>query len=104
MEAKRLGFNAVTATITADSRAPAYPGNQKITITLILDKTSKRLLGAQMAGKDGVAKRIDILAAALHNQMTVQALAQLDLSYAPPFAPVWDPVLVAANVGVKKVS
>lgn len=104
MEAKRLGFNAVTATITADSRAPAYPGSQKITITLILDKTSKRLLGAQMAGKDGVAKRIDILAAALHNQMTVQAISQLDLSYAPPFAPVWDPVLVAANVGVKKVS
>jgi len=103
MEAKRLGFNTATATITADSRVKAYPGSQPITITLILDKTSKRLLGAEMAGKDGVAKRIDIFAAALHNQMTVQALAQLDLSYAPPFAPVWDPVLVAANAGIKKV-
>jgi len=104
MEAKRLGFDATTATITTNSRASAYPGNQKITITLTLDKTSKRLLGAQMVGKDGVAKRIDVFATALHNQMTVHALAKLDLSYAPPFAPVWDPVLVAANVGIKKVS
>jgi NADPH-dependent 2,4-dienoyl-CoA reductase/sulfur reductase-like enzyme len=104
MEAKRLGFEAITSTITTHSRAGAYPGNQNITITLILDKTSKRVLGAEMAGKEGVAKRIDILATALHNQMTVHALTQLDLSYAPPFAPVWDPVLVAANVGVKKVS
>ncbi len=104
MEAKRLGFDATTVTITANSRASAYPGSQKITITLILDKTSKRLLGAEMAGKDGVAKRIDIFATALYNQMTIDTLAQLDLSYAPPFAPVWDPVLVAANVGMKKVS
>jgi NADPH-dependent 2,4-dienoyl-CoA reductase/sulfur reductase-like enzyme len=104
MEAKRLGLDVTTATITANSRASAYPGNQKITISLILDKTSKRVLGAEMAGKEGVAKRIDIFATALHNQMTVHALAQLDLSYAPPFAPVWDPILVAANVGRKKVS
>jgi NADPH-dependent 2,4-dienoyl-CoA reductase/sulfur reductase-like enzyme len=104
MEAKRLGFQASTATITANSRDSAYPGSQPITITLILDKTSSRLLGAEMVGKEGVAKRIDIFATALHNQMTVQSIAELDLSYAPPFAPVWDPVLVAANVGVKKVS
>ena len=104
MEAKRLGFEVITSTITASSRAGAYPGSQNITITLILDKTSKRVLGAEMAGKEGVAKRIDIFAIALHNQMTVHALAQIDLSYAPPFAPVWDPVLVAANVGIKKVS
>lgn len=103
MEAKRMGFEATTATITANSRAAAYPGNQNITITLILDKTSKRVLGAEMVGKEGVAKRIDIVATALHNQMTVHALAQLDLSYAPPFASVWDPVLIAANVGIKKV-
>jgi hypothetical protein len=78
--------------------------NEKITISLILDKATKRVLGAEMAGKDGVAKRIDVVAAALHNHMTVEAMSQLDLSYAPPFAPVWDPLLVAANVGKKKVS
>jgi NADPH-dependent 2,4-dienoyl-CoA reductase/sulfur reductase-like enzyme len=91
-------------TVTTNSRAASYPGNEKITVSLILDKANTRVLGAEMAGKDGVAKRIDIIAAALHNQMTVQALSQLDLSYAPPFAPVWDPILVAANVGMKKVS
>lgn len=104
MEANRFGFAAQAATITANSRSGAYPGNQKIRVTLIMDKESKRLLGAEMAGKDGVAKRIDVLAAALYNQMTVHALAQLDLSYAPPFAPVWDPVLVAANAGIKKLA
>jgi CoA-dependent NAD(P)H sulfur oxidoreductase len=104
MEARRFGFEAATATITANSRTAAYPGNKKITISLILDKATKRVLGAEMAGKDGVAKRIDVVAAALHNHMTVEAMSQLDLSYAPPFAPVWDPLLVAANVGKKKVS
>jgi CoA-dependent NAD(P)H sulfur oxidoreductase len=94
----------VTATVTANSRAETYPGHQKITITLILDKNTKRLLGAEMVGKEGIAKRIDVFATALFNQMTVQDIAELDLSYSPPFAPVWDPILVAANVGIKKIS
>jgi len=103
MEARRFGFEAVTATITANSRASAYPGVEKITVTLVVDKSTKRVLGAEMAGKDGVAKRIDVIASALQNHMTVEALSQLDLSYAPPFAPVWDPILVAANVALKKI-
>lgn len=104
MEARRFGFEATTVTVTTNSRAGAYPGNEKITITLILDKGTKRVLGAEMVGKEGIAKRIDVIATALYNQMTVEALSQLDLGYAPPFAPVWDPILVAANVGTKKVS
>lgn len=104
MEARRFGFEAATTTITANSRVAAYPGNERLTITLIADKTTGRVLGAEMAGKDGVAKRIDVIAAALHNHMTVDALSQLDLSYAPPFAPVWDPVLVAANVAKKTLA
>jgi hypothetical protein len=59
------------------------------------------LLGGQIAGKYGVAKRIDVLATALHHKLTVNDLRGLDLSYAPPFAPVWDPILVAANVAAK---
>ena len=58
---------------------------------------------AQILGFQGAAKRIDILATALHNSMTVQEIAELDLSYAPPFAPVWDPILIAANQAVKKI-
>ncbi len=104
MDANRLGFDAAASTITADSREKNYPGNQKITITLIVDKTTKQLLGAEMVGKEGVSKRIDVFAAALDNQMTAQALTQLDLSYAPPYAPPWDPILVAAKMALKKLS
>lgn len=104
MESKRLGFDAITSTITTDSRVRTYPGNQQIMVSFIMDRKSKRLLGAEMVGKEGVAKRIDVLAAALHNQMTVQAISQLDLSYAPPFSPPWDPILIAANAGIKRLA
>jgi len=70
---------------------------------LIFHAQTGRLLGSQMIGKEGVAKRIDVLATALHQKMTVMDIAQLDLSYAPPFAPVWDPLLIAANQAVKEV-
>jgi NADPH-dependent 2,4-dienoyl-CoA reductase/sulfur reductase-like enzyme len=70
-------------------------------VRLVADADSKMLLGGQIAGKRGVAKRVDVLATALHNRMTIAELSQLDLSYAPPFAPVWDPILVAANVANK---
>ncbi|MBD3304974.1 hypothetical protein GF339_01310 [candidate division KSB3 bacterium] len=103
MEAKRLGFDVVTSTVTVDSRFRGFPGNEKLTITLLIDATSKRLLGAEMGGKEGVATRIDIFATALYNHMPVQAIAQLDLSYLPPYAPSWDPVLLAAQEAMKKV-
>ena len=78
-----------------------FPGAVDVHVKLIVDEASGRLLGGQIIGKRGVAKRIDTLATALHNRMTVAQLRQLDLSYAPPFAPVWDPILVAANVAAK---
>ena len=57
-----------------------------------------------MVGGEGVAKRLDVIVAALYAGWTVEDLASLDLSYAPPFAPVWDPILVSANVARKKVA
>ena len=104
MEARRLGFDADVTTISTNSRDKHYPGNTQITISVIWDKNDKRLLGAEMLGREGVAKRIDVFAAALDNDMTIQAMTQLDLSYAPPFAPPWDPVLVAANVAQQEIS
>ena len=56
-----------------------------------------------MVGKEGVAHRIDTLATALYGRMTMDDVARLDLGYAPPFATVWDPILVAANVALKKM-
>jgi pyruvate/2-oxoglutarate dehydrogenase complex dihydrolipoamide dehydrogenase (E3) component len=68
---------------------------------MVGDAVSGRLLGAQMVGKEGVAHRIDAVAVALHARMTVAQFSQTDLSYAPPFGPVWDPLLTAANQLVK---
>jgi hypothetical protein len=64
---------------------------------MIAERRSGRLLGAQIVGKDGAAKRIDVLAATIWNSMTVTEILGMDLSYAPPFSPVWDPVLIAAR-------
>jgi NADPH-dependent 2,4-dienoyl-CoA reductase/sulfur reductase-like enzyme len=79
-----------------------FPGASDIHVKLVVDGSRDRLLGGQIVGSRGVAKRIDVLATALYNRMTITELRQLDLSYAPPFAPVWDPILVAANVAAKE--
>jgi NADPH-dependent 2,4-dienoyl-CoA reductase/sulfur reductase-like enzyme len=96
-DAERAGLRFVTATIESTTRAGYFPGAEPITTKLIAEKRSGRLLGAQIVGREGAAKRIDVLATALWNEMTVEEIAGLDLSYAPPFAPVWDPVLIAAR-------
>ncbi len=100
-EAQQAGFDAASVTIKAPARAHYMPTHPPIHVKLVFEKGTKKLLGGQMVGEEGVSKRIDIIAAALHNGWTVYDLAQLDLSYAPPFAPVWDPILVAANVASK---
>jgi NADPH-dependent 2,4-dienoyl-CoA reductase/sulfur reductase-like enzyme len=76
----------------------------EIKVKLVFDRRTGRLLGGQLVGKDGVNKRIDILATALHARMTVMDIGFLDLSYAPPYSPTWDPVQVAANVASKDVA
>ncbi len=101
-EAADAGFHPVEATIQTSSKAHGHPGAGIIHISMVGDKTSGRLLGVQMVGKDGVAHRINAPAVALHAQMSVADLAQSDLAYAPPFGPVWDPVLTAANQLMKK--
>jgi NADPH-dependent 2,4-dienoyl-CoA reductase/sulfur reductase-like enzyme len=100
-QAREEGFDADSVTIKAPARAHYMPVHPPIHTKLVFEKGSQRLLGGQMVGVEGVAKRIDVVAAALHAGWTTYELAELDLSYAPPFAPVWDPVLVAANVANK---
>jgi pyruvate/2-oxoglutarate dehydrogenase complex dihydrolipoamide dehydrogenase (E3) component len=70
---------------------------------MVGDTKTGRLLGIQMVGKEGVAHRINAVAVALHNQMTVKDYCQTDLAYAPPFGPTWDPTLTAANQLLKKI-
>ena len=102
-EADRDGFGYETATIESTTRAGYFPGTAPITVKLLAEKRSGRLLGGQIVGEEGAAKRIDVLATALHARMSVEDMTHLDLSYAPPFAPVWDPVLVAARVAAGNV-
>lgn len=95
-QARREGFSPVSARITASSRA-GYFGGKPIEVELLADAGSHRLLGGSVWGEDGVEGRINVIATALHNGMRVGDLEQLDLAYAPPFATVWDPVLIAAR-------
>ncbi|MBU2648030.1 FAD-dependent oxidoreductase [bacterium] len=102
-EAGKNGFDPVSVTIKTRSRAHAHPGSTTIHLSMLADRISGRLLGAQMVGREGVAQRIDAVAVALHAGMTVEQFSQCDLAYAPPFSPVWDPLLTTANQLLKKL-
>lgn len=102
-EALNAGFDPAEVVIQTRSRAHSHPGSDIIHVSMTGDKKTGRLLGVQMVGKDGVAHRINAPAVALHARMTVEDFAQTDLGYAPPFGPVWDPVLTAANQLLKKL-
>jgi NADPH-dependent 2,4-dienoyl-CoA reductase/sulfur reductase-like enzyme len=96
-EAEAAGLHPVVSSITAGTRAHYYPDGTDMTVLLVVEEDTGRLLGGQIVGGPGAGKRIDTLAAALWNGMLVEDLVQMDLAYAPPFSPVWDPVLTAAR-------
>ncbi|MFE5686683.1 FAD-dependent oxidoreductase [Streptomyces sp. NPDC056512] len=96
-DARRAGLQYVSATIESTSRAGYYPGAAPMTVKMIAERRTGRLLGVQIVGREGAAKRVDIAAVALTAGMTVDQMTALDLGYAPPFSPVWDPILVAAR-------
>ncbi len=96
-QASEAGVDVVTAKIESTTRARYYPGASAITVKVVVERPGGRIVGAQIVGEEGAAKRIDVLATAIWNRMPVDEVASLDLSYAPPFSPVWDPVLVAAR-------
>ena len=102
-EATAAGFHPVSGVIQSRSRAHAHPGASQIWVQMVADRETGRLLGAQMVGREGVAHRINAVAVALHGRMTVEDFSQTDLAYAPPFGPVWDPLLTAANQLLKKI-
>jgi len=99
-DARRLGFDVVGVTIETTTKAGYFPGTQPMTVTMMADRATRRLLGAQIVGREGSAKRIDTCAMALWSQLTVDELMMTDLAYAPPFSSVWDPVQVAARSAV----
>ncbi|MFF0199976.1 FAD-dependent oxidoreductase [Streptomyces sp. NPDC005017] len=102
-DARRAGLRFETVTVESTSRAGYYPGASAMTVKMIAEHGTGRLLGVQIVGREGAAKRVDIAAVALTARMTVDQMTALDLGYAPPFSPVWDPVLVAARKAAARV-
>ncbi|MGI5403527.1 FAD-dependent oxidoreductase [Streptomyces sp. CA-135486] len=102
-DAREVGLQYVTATIESTNSAGYYPGAARMTVKMLAERRTGRLLGVQIVGREGSAKRVDIAAVALTAGMTVEQMTALDLGYAPPFSPVWDPVLVAARKATRTV-
>ncbi len=96
-EADRDGFRYEAVTIESTTRAGYYPDTKPIRIKLLAEHGSRRVIGAQIVGQEGAAKRIDVLATAVTAELTVDEVIDLDLAYAPPFSGVWDAVHIAAR-------
>jgi NADPH-dependent 2,4-dienoyl-CoA reductase/sulfur reductase-like enzyme len=102
-ECDAAGVGFVATTIESTTRASYFPGAKPLAVKMLAEPVSGRVLGAQIVGEEGAAKRIDIVAMALHAGMTVQDVVDADLGYAPPFSPLWDPVAVAARELLKAI-
>lgn len=93
--ARKAGLSVDTVILSPMSHAGYYPGGKIMTMKVVFEKESYRLLGAQIVGYDGVDKRIDVLATAIHAGMKATDLKELDLAYAPPYSSAKDPVNMA---------
>lgn len=102
-EALAAGFDTIEQTIESSTRAGYFPGAAPITVSLRFEVGTGRLLGGQIVGGPGSAKRIDTVATAITAGLTAEQVLDLDLGYAPPFSPLWDPVAVAAREALKKL-
>ncbi|MGC3998618.1 MAG: FAD-dependent oxidoreductase [Anaeromyxobacter sp.] len=102
--AREAGFDAGVAVIHKDHHAGYYPGAQELSLALVYDRKTSRVLGAQAFGRAGVEKRIDVVATALQGKLTLEDLAELDLAYAPPYSSANDPLNLVAFVAQNDVS
>lgn len=96
-EAIALGYQVGTVTVQGNNHPAYYPGQVPLTIKVIYEKPSMRILGAQLAGEDGAALRTDVFAVAINANMTTKQLGMVDLIYSPPYAGVWDAIHIACN-------
>lgn len=103
-QAREAGFDPVVASIETTNFAGYMPHPGTMTVIAVADRSSRRLLGAQIVGAEDAALRIDVAATALATGMTVDDVVMLDLAYAPPFSSVWSPIQVAARAAVKALA
>lgn len=99
--AREAGFDAVAETISSVTRAGYFPGADEIHVRLVVEEDTGRVLGGQIVGGEGAGKRIDTVAAAIWQGATASDLEAMDLSYAPPFSPTWDPVAIAGRMAAR---
>lgn len=102
-EAQREGFDVISALVPGPDKEPFVPGAKLIFVKVIVDRPTRRLLGAQAIGPGNADKRIDLAAVAIHNRMTIDQLANMDLCYAPQYSLVMDNVITAANIARNKL-
>jgi NADPH-dependent 2,4-dienoyl-CoA reductase/sulfur reductase-like enzyme len=103
-DAAAEGIPVISARIEAMDRAAYYPTARKLWVKLIVERESLKLLGAQVVGYGDASKRIDVAATAIMSGMRIDELAQVDLAYSPPYGNLWDPLLIAAQAVLRKMS
>ena len=101
--AEKAGLKTVTGTITSKTRPEYYPGGTSIKIKLVVEKEIERIVGAQIIGGEQVTQRINALSFAIQKQMTVRELAKADTAYAPPLNETWEPLILAAEIVLRKL-
>jgi len=101
--AKRAKIETVSGKISSKTRADYFPGAKPIKIKLIVEKESRRIIGAQIMGGEEVTQRINALSFAIQKNMTVNELAKADTAYAPPLCETWEPIVLAAEIALRKL-
>ncbi len=101
--AEKIGIDAVKYDLINKTKARYYPTAEKMKSFVVIEKKSGKVLGVQLVGPLDAVKRIDVWSTAIYNNMTIDDVFNLDLAYSPPFAPVWDPVILAARIGRRYV-
>jgi NADH oxidase (H2O2-forming) len=101
--AKKARIETVTGTISSKTRADYFPGAKPIRIKLVIEKESQRLIGAQIIGGEEVTQRVNALSFAIQKHMTVRELAKADTAYAPPLCETWEPIVLAAEIALRKL-
>ena len=96
-EAREAGIDAASAEIMSATKAHYIPGGGKLSVSIVGDKKTGKVIGGAMVGPGAAAHRIDTIVAAVHAGMTVDEVYAMDLAYAPPFGPSWSPLLIAAS-------
>jgi NADH oxidase (H2O2-forming) len=101
--ARRAGIETVVGAITSKTRPEYYPDGLPIRIKLVVEKESQRLIGAQIIGGEEVTQRVNALSFAMQKHMTVRELVKADTAYAPPLNETWEPMVLAAEIALRKL-